>query len=182
MNLIRNILFVLGVLVLSSCEEILMHPDPSTDNLSIFNEYAKICIEKYGLSEVKGIDINSLADSIRPLITNDLTQEDLFAYLSIITSRLREGHTYLHVPGTALKTGYSHFQGYPNADGFVKTQFYYGESVNPTTKYIGNSSNKAYSIKYGLLPQDTTIGFINVVTFQIDFSDRELETMLNDLS
>jgi len=47
----RIITVVIIVLVGSACEKIIMHPKPNTDNLSIFNEYSKLCIEKFALEE-----------------------------------------------------------------------------------------------------------------------------------
>lgn len=176
------LLVAISLIALSGCEEIFMHPEPGTDNLSIFDEYAKICSEKFALEEVKGIDIDVLADSIRPFITDELNEEELFNYLGIITNRLEEGHTKLSILNTRTSTGYDHFMGYPNADGFAKTQYYYGEDVNPTTKYIGTANYETFRLAYGRLPQDTTIGFISVISFDITLSDEELETMFKDLS
>ena len=69
MNIKYILISLVTILFLHSCEKVLMDPKPGTSNIDIYDEYAKIVIEKFGLQEVKGIDLESLTDSIRPFIT-----------------------------------------------------------------------------------------------------------------
>ena len=172
------------ILLISSCEKIAMNPSPGSDNLSIFNEYAQFATEKYALSEVKGVDLVSLADSIRPFITESLTQEELYDFMSLITSRMREGHTSLTAENIGITPfiGYPWYEGYPPAnDGILTMQHYYGEEANPDVQRLtGDSFSGA---EYGLLPQDQEIGYIRIGNFTIqNVADSEIEKMMEYLT
>ena len=178
------LILILGAftLWLSSCEKIIMHPKPDADNLSVFNEYAKICTEKFGLTEIKGIDIPLLADSIRPYINDNLSQEELFNYMAIIATRLHEGHSSLEVPDLNLYAGYTHYEGYPYAAGTNTYLNYYSSTANPDSKYIGTALYETQRIQYGRYMQDEDIGFIRLTTFEVEATNEEIEAMLQDLS
>jgi len=95
MKYLKNIILIVIALSFASCEKVAMHSKPGTDNLSIFNEYSKICIEKFGLEKVKGIDLIALSDSLKPYITDELNQKELFDYMGILTTRMQYCHTNL---------------------------------------------------------------------------------------
>lgn len=152
-----SVIIFLGV---SSCELAYMNPEPGTDNLSIFNEYAKISTEKFGLAEAKGVDLVALADSIRPLITDDLTEEKLYDYMNIIALRMREGHTKISASfiGRTPFIAFDYTAGYPVIYDFVRLYtYYYGEDVDTDARKI-EPDDSFVSVDYGLLPQDKEIG------------------------
>jgi hypothetical protein len=164
-----------------SCEKLPMHPQPGTDNLSIYNEYANICIEKFGLEEVKGVDLEALADSIRPFITDELTDKELFDFCGIITTRMQEGHTNLKDLEKNYNASYYWFLGYPTANNvLLKMKYYYGPEANPDVQTITHPDS-FYEILYGYLPQDKEIGYIYILSFNIDVSDEQFETMMEYL-
>jgi hypothetical protein len=158
-----------------------MKPEPSTDNVSVFNEYAKICIEKYGLAEVNHVDLETLADSIRPFINNHLSSKELFDYLSIMTLRMNEAHTSLKSLTDDYYSGIMWFAGYPMANNaYISTQYYYGMNANPQVQFIEDPSS-FYKITYGYFSQDKTIGYIYIVNFTMNVSNDEIETMMDYL-
>lgn len=165
-------------LTLVSCEKILMHPEPETDNLSIFNEYAKICIEKFALGEVKGVNLIELADSIRPYVNDNLSEQELFDLMGIFVDRMQEGHTNLGTIDFDLNKSYYWFLGYPSAFNFlIANDYYYGVNANPNVQIIAPEDG-FFELWYGFLPQDPEIGYIRIVSFDIDISDVQLETMM----
>jgi hypothetical protein len=175
-----NIFLIVFSLALVSCEKIVMNPEPRTDNLSIFNEYAKICIEKYALGEVKGVDLVELADSIRPFVTDNLSEKELFDLMGIFVERMQEGHTSLRTiefDADFLKT-YYYFLGYPSAYNFlIVRDEYYGVDANPDVQIIA-PENDLFELQYGFLPQDKEIGYIRILSFNMTISDDQLETMM----
>lgn len=178
----KSILFLLvAALLFASCEKIAMHPKPGNNNLSLFDEYSKICIEKFGLSQVKGIDLPALADSIRPLITDELGSEEFFNYLGIITKRMQEGHTNLEAIEEDYFANYWYFLGYPPANNAsITLTHYYGEEANPEVQKIA-PNDSYFAILYGFLPQDKEIGYIQIISFEMTVSDTELEKMMSYL-
>jgi len=175
---IRLIVFS-SIFLLFSCEKALMHKEPRIDNVSVFNEYAKICIEKFGLQDVKGIDLKVITDSVRPLITWDLTQEEMFEALGYIVNRMQEGHTNLQTIDYNFLKGYYWFNGFPAATKYpIPDKYYYGPEANTNVQYI---QDDIFDIKYGFLTQAPEIGYIRVLSFSMDVSVGELETMMSFL-
>ncbi|PIB35105.1 hypothetical protein BFP72_06690 [Reichenbachiella sp. 5M10] len=171
----------LMVAMFCSCEKITMHPNPDQDNESLFDEYAKVCIEKFGLTEVKGIDLVSLRDSIRPYINNQLSDSILFNYMAIMTVRMQEGHTSLEDLEHDYYANWAFYLGYPSAFKFLLPQnYYYGKEANPNVQII-SEPDSLNEILYGFLPQDHEIGYIRVTNFDMDVSDSELEEMMRYL-
>jgi len=169
--------------LLASCEKIAMHPQPGADSLSIFEEYVAIVTTKFALSEVKNVDLQALADSIRPFITPDLTDQELYDYLDIIAMRMREGHTYVEGIGVEMPIfyGFPWYEGYPvsNNVGLTGT-YYYGEGANPDVQTI-SSEDSFFEITYGYLPQDQEIGYIRIPSFNVVVTDGQLERMMEYL-
>lgn len=180
-NILKLSLLSLFLMSSLACEKVFMKPNAGTDNLSVFNEYAKICIEKFGLEEVKNINLEALADSIRPYINESLTEQQLFDYMAIITLRMKEGHTRLSDFDNEKSASYAFFLGYPSAYNFlIVNKYYYGEEANPNVQTL-TSPESFFEIKYGFLPQDPEIGYIRIVSFDMDLSKEQLEPMMEYL-
>jgi hypothetical protein len=155
-----------------------MHPQPKTDNLSLFDEYSKLCIEKFGLTEVKGVDLKYLADSLRPYITPDLSEKELFDLMGIFVDRMQEGHTKINSIDFKLNKSYYWFLGYPPAANvIIDNEYYYGVNANPDVQIIAPEGS-FFEINYGFLPQDKEIGYIRIISFDMSITDAELETMM----
>jgi len=178
MKIITKVLILLFSISIISCENIFMEPKPGTDNLSIFNEYAELCITKFGLEEAKGIDLEALADSIRPFVTPNLSEQELFDLMSIFVDRMKEGHTSLSSIDYKYNKTYYWFNDYPLAmDYNIPPKSYYGDVANPEVQII-NPEDSYFDILYGFLPQDNEIGYISIITFDMTVSDSQLETMM----
>jgi hypothetical protein len=174
------IIFVLVVsFTLSGCEKLFMHDEPENSKLYVFNEYSKLCTEKFGLEKVKGVDLKTLVDSIRPFINENLTDKELLEYMGIIVNRMQEGHTMITNINTEEDVSYSPFMGYPASIGSATFKFYL--SNNPSFKKIGNAAFDSYRPLYGKFPTDTSIGFIYIPSFTIQVNNEEFEQMLSDL-
>jgi hypothetical protein len=178
-TLLKISLFIIA-LSFSSCEKLVMHSQPGTDNLSIFNEYAKICIEKFGLEQVKGVNLTELADSIRPYVTDNLSEQELFDLMGIFVDRMQEGHTSLKTikyDPDFIKS-YYYFIGYPPAYNFlIARDKYYGIDANADVQIIAPEED-LFELWYGFLPQDPEIGYIRILSFNMNISDAQLETMM----
>lgn len=182
MKLIKLVPLYILLLTTVSCEKIAMHPEPTQDQRVVFDEYAKICIEKYALSEVKGVDLVALRDSIAPLITPSMSNEELFDLMSIMTLRMNEGHTNLESIDEGYYTSWWYFIGYPSANNSIITeQYYYGEQANPEVRIIA-PEDSYFEVKYGYFTQQPNLGYIRLVNFEMEISDSELEEMMTFLA
>ncbi len=189
----KSILISFALLLLfSSCEKILLHPKPETDNKAIFEEYSTLVKEKYAMLEFKGVDINHLIDSISPLVTESNTEKELFDHLALITKKLRDGHSSLDAY-KGLEEFYQAFDinaNYPA--GFHKEILYSNylvESANPNMLTIPSGTdlsaidetNPEPRVIYGKLAQDENIGYFRIASFGVEISDSELETIFGYL-
>lgn len=178
MKALLKIFLIIFSISLVSCEKIVMHKKPGTDNLSIYNEYAKLCTEKFALEEVKGVNLTNLADSIRPYVTDNLSEEELFNLMGIFIDRMQEGHTSLKTVDFDLNKSYYYFIGYPLAFNFlIVRDEYYGVNANPDVQVIAPEDG-FFELWYGFLPQDPEIGYIRIVSFDMNITDEQLETMM----
>ncbi len=173
---------ILILLLGSACEKLFMEPNPGTSNIDIFNEYATLVREKFSMLEYKGVDIDHLQDSIGATITDDLTEDELFAKLTIITQRLRDGHSDLSKEDTLFQ--YDFAKGYPVAiDRDILVNHYIGEDVAPDIIWLKESDGMTKAI-YGHLPQAPDIGYLRVGSWMFGFTDEEIEkifkTFVND--
>ncbi|MCH2225368.1 MAG: S41 family peptidase [Crocinitomicaceae bacterium] len=164
-----------------------MKPKPKTDNISIFNEYAKLVKEKYAMLEFKNVDIDFLTDSIAPSITNEMSTDSLFSKLAIITKRLRDGHSsligiYVSLNMEQVAT-FDILAGYPIAfNDTILQENYVGPTVAPSIKRISvTDEENSIDVIYGTLPQDNQLSYIRIPSFNIQLSDEQLETIFSEI-
>ena len=176
--------FIAIVCILSSCEKVLMDAKPETDALSIFDEYATLVKEKYGMLEFKGVDIDFLADSIRNTIQSDLSDEELFNKLGIITTRLRDGHSSLiqnRSDQNSLFAGFDLLEGFPPGfDINILVDNYIAASLNPNIKVL-EGGEIGFRALWGTLNQDNEIGYLWIPSWNEEISDDEIEQIFIDL-
>jgi hypothetical protein len=177
---------LIAMTLFTSCERIFMEVKPTTDNLSIFDEYAELVKTKYAMLEFKGVDINFLADSIRSTITDDLTADELFDKLAIITSRLRDGHSDLTMfdeDGNATKfAGFDMTEGYPSGlDVSVLFDNYLAGTINPTIQFLWLEDSSDIRAVYGTLPQDANLGYLWIPSWNNDITDDEIDVIFDNI-
>ena len=177
MNRLIFLIFIISIVFFSSCEKILMKPNPDTDNKSIFNEYATIIQEKYAMLEAKNVDIKYLRDSIEKIITDDLSEEELFNKLTIITARLRDGHTSLSIINEKHYS-YDFYSTYPPGFSLFTLSNHY--LIGSSMKSI-EGGELGIKVAYGFLPQSTDIGYIWVPSWDIELTDDEIEMIFKEV-
>lgn len=170
----------------ASCERIFMEAEPATNNLSIFDEYTQLVKEKYAMLEFKGVDIDFLADSVRSTITDDLTADELFDKLAIITTRLRDGHsdlTMFNENGEAIKfAGFDMTAGYPvGLDVPILINNYLASNVNPSIQYLFLEDSSDVKAIYGALPQNNDLAYLWIPSWNNDISDDEIEAIFENI-
>ena len=177
MKRITILFFAVTLLMISGCEKVFMKPNPGTSNIDIFNEYAKLVREKFAMLEFKGVDIDHLQDSIGATITDNMSEDELFEKLTIITNRLRDGHSDLSKHDTTFM--YDFYSGYPDAIDFdVLRNYYVGENVAPDIVWLKDENGYTKAV-YGHLPQSDDIGYLRIGSWMYQFSDSEIENIFS---
>ena len=185
MKNIKSFFFFSAVLFFfTSCEKAFMEANPDTDDLSIFDEYTKLVREKYAMLDYKGVDIDMLSDSLRATINGDISDDELFMKLAVITNRLRDGHSDLSQnpnDTSALFASYDFLSAFPPALDFeILFNNYISKDINPGAKTLEGGLIGFRAI-WGTLPQDNEIGYIWIPTWNDEISDEEIETIFTDL-
>ncbi|MFT5822823.1 MAG: hypothetical protein ACI8ZM_004080 [Crocinitomix sp.] len=187
MKFLSIIALVVLFVVVSSCEKVFMKPRPEQSNIAVFEAYTNLVAEKYGMLNFKGVDMTHLSDSLRPLISEEMTADSLFGTLAIIVQQLKDGHTALYnedVNGeTTLFSGYDFISGYPfSLHGGILIDNYIGATVAPEINSLGTIGESDLRMVYGRLPQDNEVGYINIPSFNVEISNEELETVFQSLN
>ena len=184
MKFIKIAAAIMIVWSMGACEKAFMDPNPKTDALSVFNEYATLVKEKYAMLDFKGVDIDQLSDSLRATINPDISDDELFGKLGVITKRLRDGHSNLaqnRNDTTALRAGFDFLEGFPpGLDIQILTTNYVGKVVNTDIKSLEGGPLGLKAI-WGALLQDPEIGYLWIPSWNVEISDSEIEQIFVDL-
>jgi hypothetical protein len=169
-------IFITVLIVNTGCEKIFMSPNPGTSNIDVFNEYANLVREKFAMLEYKGVDIDHLQDSIGTTITENMTEEELFSKLTIITDKLRDAHSDIGYGDTLFI--YPFYEGYPLAlDRQILLDNYIGDEIAPGITWLHDDIYDATKAIYGHLPQSQDIGYLRIGSWMYPFTDEEIETI-----
>lgn len=170
---------ILGLIfTLTSCEKVLMKPNPETNNEAIFSEYVTLVKEKYAMLDFKSVDIDQLATTVGAGVNENLTDIELFEKLGEITLALKDGHSNINI-GAEEFIGYDFTEGYPKAfDKNILVDNYIGSSINPGMKTLYDENNPAQAmVIYGKLIQDNQIAYMFIPSWDANISDDQIETI-----
>lgn len=169
----KNISFVLFAIALllgtTSCEKIALEPNPSVDNLSVYDEYWKIFNEKYAMFEFKNVDWDEVKNLTRPLVDNTISQDSFFSILASMTITLRDGHTVLIDYEKSIGGFFDLGAGFP-------------KNLNDTlvSLYLkGDVKTQGDGLSYVILDQN--IGYITYRDFEKEVTNEMMDAMLTDL-
>ena len=85
----------LSVLFCTSCESIFMEELVSNNPVSTFEYLWNKVDQQYAFFDLKGVDWDSVHDVYRPLVNEDMDEEELFDVCAAMLNTLRDGHTNL---------------------------------------------------------------------------------------
>lgn len=153
-------------LVLPSCHEIESFPNDPRGN---FEQLWTILDEHYCFFEQKDVDWEDVHRRYSPLISDNMTSQELFEVCSDMLAELRDGHTNLSA-GFATSYYKKWWSDYPqNFDLRLVQQHYF----NFHYRQLG-------AIIYGILPQN--IGYLYYPSFTAEIGDGNLDAILGYLA
>ena len=167
-NKISKIIIALAFLVFAtSCEKMILEPNPSDDNLSVFDEYWKLVNEKYAMLEFKNVDWQMVRDTMRPKINNEMSEEAFFGVIGDMATLLHDAHSWVHF-GDSLRGWNNLYEGYEQNLHPEIMQEYLMD-----TKVINESA-----IFYKKMVNN--IGYMWIQGFE-DFEAEDVETIISEL-
>ncbi len=160
------LLFIIFSATILSCEEVLFGPDLATDEpLANFDYLWDEVNNKYSYFETKNIDWQQIKNKYRPMLSEKSTNEELFNVLAAMLNELRDDHTNLISPFSISRYNI-----------MVKTpENYHERTVNEF--YIPNAMSKG-AFTHGFL-HNNEIGYIRYKSFANDFSNQEMDYIIN---
>lgn len=163
----KNIFLVLGsFLLFSSCEKVLFKPDlSSTDPLDNFDYLWEEVDKKYSYFELKNVDWDAVKEQYRPMLSSSSTEEELFDVLAAMLNELRDDHTNLVSPFNVSRYN-APLQSPENFRPRTIEEFYL-HNVWFTGAFIHDFLD------------NNEIGYIRYSSFMNDFSDEEMDFVLN---
>jgi hypothetical protein len=108
---------LLAVWTLTSCEKLLIEPNPANSPVQNFDLLWRSLDEKYAYFPLKRIDWDSVYTAFRPRVHNDMTDRELFKVMSDMLYLLRDGHTNL-VSKFDVSRNWDWFLDYPQNFNF----------------------------------------------------------------
>src|SRR5690606_35500103 len=125
--------FLMGFsLLLVSCEDHFLSPDPKSDNLSNFDFLWEDVKNRYSFFELKEIDWDQIRDKYRPLVREDMGQQELFDLMGDMLYELKEGHVNLNSAFDRSRN-WDWYLGYPaNFDPNLMERYYLGRNFRLT--------------------------------------------------
>ena len=168
-NKFSKIIVALAFLVfVTSCEKMILEPNPSDDNLSVFDEYWKLVNKKYAMLKFKNVDWQNGQGNqcVRKSIMR-CRKKPLFEVLGDMATLLHDAHSWVH-SGDSIRGWDDLYAGYEQNLHLEILQEYLKD-----TKVINESP-----IFYKKM--DNNIGYIWIQAFE-DFEAEDVETIVSEL-
>lgn len=157
-------LFLLLFLFSAGCEKALIEPDPTNEAVANFDLLWKTVDEKYSYFDFKNIDWDSVYQVYRPMIREDMSQQELFDVMDEMLYVLQDGHVNLN-SGFDVSRNWTWYLQYPqNFDYSLLERNYLGEDYEITGPFINKMIGNVAYIRYG--------------SFMSGFSDSQMQYLI----
>jgi C-terminal processing protease CtpA/Prc len=159
-------IFIISALIFSSCEKVLFKPDlADRDPLANFDYLWNEVDKKYSYFELKNIDWVAVRNKYRPQLTSNSTDPELFEVLSNMLNELRDDHTNLETPFNFSR--YDVVLRSPENFRQRTIEEFYLPNIWFTDAFIHDFLD------------NNEIGYIRYESFSSNFSDQQLDFVLN---
>lgn len=158
-------LFIMLFLFVTSCEEAFFIDVPTDSPTSIFDQAWTFADEEYSFFEYKGINWDSAYQAFRPLVSDDMNEEQLFTVLADMIFLLRDGHVNL-LSDFDRSRNWDWRLGYPvNYDFNLLERNYY----NGDQQFVGSLIVKDFG----------DVGYMRYSSFSNSISEDDLDYVIN---
>lgn len=158
----RIFISIISLLICASCHDLPQYANNPRGN---FEALWRILDEHYCFFREKGVDWNAIHDKYSPMISDIMTNEELFIVCAQMLDELRDGHTNL---SSAFNTSYYRrwWSDYPqNFDQRLIEEYYFNFNYRQTGNII-----------YGILPQN--IGYMRIPSLSYSIGESNLDHIL----
>jgi hypothetical protein len=163
----RVLIYILFIIVFSSCEKALIKPDPENNPVNNFDYLWTNLYERYSFFEYKGINWSEIYLKYRPHITNEIHDTTLFRVMSEMLYELKDGHVNLSSPFDVSRN-WEWYLGYPQNFSWeiIERNYLYGDY-----RITGAFRNKIL---------DENIGYIYYPSFANTVNNYHISFLFNE--
>ena len=95
MKNIHVLLLVIGLALFASCERAFMEPEAGSGPVATFDYLWNKVDKQYAFFDIKGVDWDSVYETYRPCVYDDMDDDSLFRVCAAMLNTLQDGHTNL---------------------------------------------------------------------------------------
>ena len=169
MKKINILLLGLLALAFASCERAFMEQDEPNNPVNVFDYLWDQVNCNYSFFDVKGVDWNSVREVYRPMVNDDMSDEELFQVCAAMLNTLRDGHTNL----------FSDFDSSHNDSVYYK--MYAEKNINTDVvvlNYLTVNYHTTGSFAHNSI-RDGEVAYLRYSSFSNDVSETDLKYVLN---
>ena len=157
------------LLAFASCERAFMEKDEPSNPVNVFDYLWDQVDRNYTLFDVKGINWDSVREVYRPMVNDDMSDEELFKVCADMLNTLRDGHTNLFSSFDVSRNDSVYYKMYAekNIDPDVVLLNYLTVNYHTTGSFAHNSI------------RDGQVAYLRYTSFSNDISDYDLKYVLN---
>ena len=89
------LLLVMGLALFASCERAFMEPEVGSGPVATFDYLWNKVDQQYAFFDIKGVDWDSVYETYRPCVYDDMDDDSLFRVCAAMLNTLQDGHTNL---------------------------------------------------------------------------------------
>ena len=169
MKKIHTLLLCLVALAFASCESAVMLPDEPKNPVNVFDYLWNQVDQKYTFFDVKNINWDSVREVYRPMVNDDMSDEELFKVCADMLNTLRDGHTNLFSSFDVSRNDSVYYKMYAekNIDPDIVMLNYLTVNYHSTGSFAHNSI------------RDGQVAYLRYSSFSNDISDYDLKYVLN---
>lgn len=164
----KNLAYLLPLLVLTSCEKAFLPAEPSTAPDEVLKVLTTEVRNRYSYVQVKNINLDLLEAQAQAQITPGITETELFDVLANYLYQLEDGHVNLIAPFDISRN----WEWYLNSPDNFNADLVERE-------YLGANYRIAGNIRYTMLPD--SVGYLYVPAFTSSVGTAQLEAIFSRL-
>jgi carboxyl-terminal processing protease len=166
--------------IMASCEEELIGPEKANTPTNNFELFWKTFDEHYGMFEVKNIDWKAIHDQFKPIINDQMTDEELYKVLSDMIILLNDNHLNLYPTNGVLPAFPGGVLSYRNGQlEILKVQEDYDLEVART--YTSSYTQLTENIGFGNLANN--LAYVNIKgTDGMKEVEKQMEKVLTEIA
>lgn len=166
----RNLIIALILsLLFAGCEKMFMPDDAESSPTAVFDYLWRQVDERYSLFDVKNVDWQSVYDSLRPQVSDDISDDSLFAVLRKMLNTLDDGHVDIWGNSDIGSSEAIFLQRYGNGNFDINTV---------AVTYLRADHHTTGGLVYNTIA-DGQVLYIRYSSFSNSATTKQMETVLN---